>query len=76
MGDAIRFADPVHPDRGWMFDGRLAEDFKPSDVVRPDRCARESPAGGRACTGRGDAAPDREFARWSSRMWPRAAPSA
>jgi len=28
MGDAVRFADPAHPERGLMFDGRLAEDFK------------------------------------------------
>jgi len=28
MGDAVRFADPDHPEQGLMFDGRLAEDFK------------------------------------------------
>jgi feruloyl-CoA synthase len=28
MGDAVRFADPAHPEKGLMFDGRLAEDFK------------------------------------------------
>jgi feruloyl-CoA synthase len=28
MGDALRFADPDHPELGLMFDGRLAEDFK------------------------------------------------
>jgi len=28
MGDAVRFADPEHPEKGLMFDGRLAEDFK------------------------------------------------
>jgi len=28
MGDAVRFADPEQPDKGLMFDGRLAEDFK------------------------------------------------
>ena len=28
MGDAVRFADPDHPEKGLMFDGRLAEDFK------------------------------------------------
>jgi feruloyl-CoA synthase len=28
MGDAVRFADPSRPERGLMFDGRLAEDFK------------------------------------------------
>jgi feruloyl-CoA synthase len=28
MGDAVRFADPAHPEAGLMFDGRLAEDFK------------------------------------------------
>jgi hypothetical protein len=28
MGDALRFADADHPEKGLMFDGRLAEDFK------------------------------------------------
>ena len=28
MDDAVRFADPDHPEQGLMFDGRLAEDFK------------------------------------------------
>jgi len=28
MGDAVRFDDPVHPEKGLMFDGRLVEDFK------------------------------------------------
>jgi len=27
-GDAVRFADPAHPEIGLMFDGRIAEDFK------------------------------------------------
>jgi feruloyl-CoA synthase len=27
-GDAVRFVDPLHPGRGLLFDGRLAEDFK------------------------------------------------
>ncbi|MBI2309133.1 MAG: feruloyl-CoA synthase [Rhodocyclales bacterium] len=27
-GDALRFADPQHPEIGLMFDGRIAEDFK------------------------------------------------
>jgi feruloyl-CoA synthase len=27
-GDAVRYADPVDPGRGLIFDGRLAEDFK------------------------------------------------
>jgi feruloyl-CoA synthase len=27
-GDAVRFADPADPDKGLMFDGRIAEDFK------------------------------------------------
>jgi feruloyl-CoA synthase len=27
-GDAVRFADPNGPDKGLVFDGRLAEDFK------------------------------------------------
>ncbi len=28
MGDAVRFDDPAHPEKGLMFDGRLVEDFK------------------------------------------------
>jgi feruloyl-CoA synthase len=28
MGDALRFVDAAHPQRGLLFDGRLAEDFK------------------------------------------------
>jgi feruloyl-CoA synthase len=28
MGDAVRFADADRPEKGLMFDGRLAEDFK------------------------------------------------
>ncbi len=28
MGDAIRFVDPDDPQRGFMFDGRVSEDFK------------------------------------------------
>src|SRR5881397_3154984 len=27
-GDAVRFADPADPNKGIVFDGRLAEDFK------------------------------------------------
>jgi feruloyl-CoA synthase len=27
-GDAVRFIDPAAPDKGLMFDGRIAEDFK------------------------------------------------
>lgn len=27
-GDALRFVDPRHPELGFMFDGRIAEDFK------------------------------------------------
>ena len=27
-GDAVRWLDAAHPDRGFMFDGRVAEDFK------------------------------------------------
>jgi feruloyl-CoA synthase len=27
-GDAMRFIDPAHPERGLLFDGRVAEDFK------------------------------------------------
>jgi feruloyl-CoA synthase len=28
IGDAVKFADPDHPERGLFFDGRVAEDFK------------------------------------------------
>jgi len=28
IGDAAKFADPAHPERGMVFDGRVAEDFK------------------------------------------------
>ena len=28
IGDAIRFVDPADPQRGFMFDGRVSEDFK------------------------------------------------
>jgi feruloyl-CoA synthase len=28
MGDAVRFADAEHPEKGLLFDGRVAEDFK------------------------------------------------
>ncbi len=28
MGDALQFADPANPERGLLFDGRIAEDFK------------------------------------------------
>lgn len=28
IGDAVRLVDPEHPDRGLLFDGRVAEDFK------------------------------------------------
>lgn len=28
MGDAVKFAEPGHPERGLLFDGRVAEDFK------------------------------------------------
>jgi feruloyl-CoA synthase len=31
MGDALRFVDPSHPERGLLFDGRLAENFKLSN---------------------------------------------
>ena len=27
-GDAMRFVDPTHPERGLLFDGRVVEDFK------------------------------------------------
>ena len=33
LGDAVRFADPDDVDRGLMFDGRIAEDFKMSTGV-------------------------------------------
>jgi feruloyl-CoA synthase len=28
LGDALRFVEPGDPDRGFLFDGRIAEDFK------------------------------------------------
>jgi feruloyl-CoA synthase len=28
IGDAMKFADPAHPEKGLVFDGRVAEDFK------------------------------------------------
>lgn len=28
IGDAVKFADPVDPSKGFVFDGRVAEDFK------------------------------------------------
>jgi len=28
LGDALRFVDPADPDKGFRFDGRIAEDFK------------------------------------------------
>jgi feruloyl-CoA synthase len=28
LGDAVRFEDPVHPEKGLVFDGRVTEDFK------------------------------------------------
>jgi feruloyl-CoA synthase len=28
IGDAVKLADPAHPERGLFFDGRVAEDFK------------------------------------------------
>jgi feruloyl-CoA synthase len=28
MGDALQFLDPANPERGLLFDGRIAEDFK------------------------------------------------
>ena len=28
IGDALKFADPANPDKGFLFDGRIAEDFK------------------------------------------------
>jgi feruloyl-CoA synthase len=28
IGDAVRFADPAHPEAGLFFDGRVSEDFK------------------------------------------------
>jgi feruloyl-CoA synthase len=30
MGDALRWADPMHPEAGFLFDGRISEDFKMS----------------------------------------------
>ena len=28
LGDAVRLIDPEHPQKGLIFDGRIAEDFK------------------------------------------------
>ncbi len=28
LGDALRFDDPLHPEKGLLFEGRIAEDFK------------------------------------------------
>jgi feruloyl-CoA synthase len=28
LGDAFKFIDPAHPNRGFLFDGRVSEDFK------------------------------------------------
>ncbi|WP_073132200.1 feruloyl-CoA synthase [Muricoccus roseus] len=33
-GDALRWVDPAHPDHGFIFDGRLTEDFKLSTGTR------------------------------------------
>ena len=30
LGDALKFVDPNDPSKGLLFDGRIAEDFKPS----------------------------------------------
>ncbi|HET9959444.1 MAG TPA: acetyl-CoA C-acyltransferase [Polyangiaceae bacterium] len=32
-GDAVRFVDPKHPERGLVFDGRIGEDFKLSTAT-------------------------------------------
>ena len=32
-GDAVRFVDPEHPERGLLFDGRIGEDFKLSTAT-------------------------------------------
>lgn len=34
IGDAVKFFDPAHPERGLVFDGRTAEDFKLSTGTR------------------------------------------
>ncbi len=28
LGDALRFVDPAHPEKGFVFDGRIADEFK------------------------------------------------
>ncbi|UFN47146.1 feruloyl-CoA synthase [Roseomonas sp. OT10] len=33
-GDALRWVDPAHPEQGFLFDGRLTEDFKLSTGTR------------------------------------------
>jgi feruloyl-CoA synthase len=43
LGDAARFEDPDHPEKGLVFDGRVTEDFKLDSgtwVSRSARCGR------------------------------------
>jgi feruloyl-CoA synthase len=50
LGDAARFADPAHPEKGLVFDGRVTEDFKLNSgtwvsvgTLRPDIVAACAP---------------------------------
>lgn len=50
LGDAARFADPEHPEKGLVFDGRVTEDFKLNSgtwvsvgTLRPDIVAACAP---------------------------------
>jgi hypothetical protein len=53
LGDAVRFIDPVDVNKGFLFDGRFAEDFKLASgtwvSVGPLRAAR--PAAPQAVNG-------------------------
>ena len=50
LGDAARFTDPEHPEKGLVFDGRVTEDFKLNSgtwvsvgTLRPDIVAASAP---------------------------------
>ncbi|MDP3736917.1 MAG: AMP-binding protein [Hyphomonadaceae bacterium] len=50
LGDAVRFSDPEHPEKGLVFDGRVTEDFKLNSgtwvsvgTLRPDIVAACAP---------------------------------
>ena len=54
LGDALGFVDPNDPSRGFVFEGRLSEDFKLSTGtwvrVGPLRAAFLAHCGDRSCT--------------------------